>query len=239
MRKVVTIPFGGTETLIIASDNSGGIGMKKGDIVSVPYETTAYYSFRVAVMECIAAGGEPISVVLSNFCGDEAWEKLKNGIQRGLDELHLENVLITGSTESNFLLQQSAIGIMVLGRKLPGKIEVINMNEKSKIAIIGMPLVGNEVIEQDDQIAPLPLFQKTCKLEGVSVWPVGSKGILSELNRMFKNQRFLKDQVISDVDVMKSSGPATCYIVLYQENAETELKKWAGSYFHSVKIIGE
>lgn len=237
MRNVVTIPFGGMETLIIASDNSGGIGMKKGDIVSVPYEVTAYYSFRVAIMECIAAGGEPISVVLSNFCGDEAWEKLICGIQRGLGELHLETVSITGSTESNFLLQQSAIGIMVLGRKLPGKKEEINFNEKSKIAIIGKPLVGNEVIEQDGQIVPLPLFQKICRLEGAAVWPVGSKGILSELNRMVKNQTFLKDQVITDVDVVKSSGPSTCSIVFYQENVEVELKKLAGGYFHPVKIM--
>jgi hypothetical protein len=237
VRKVVTIQFGGTETLIIASDNSGAIGMKKGDSISVPYDTTAYYSFRVAAMECIAAGGEPLSVVLSNFCGDEAWKELERGIQRGIDELHLEHVLITGSTESNFLLQQSAIGIMVLGRKLHGKNEDISFNDESKIAIIGKPLVGNEVIGQDDQIAPLPLFQKTCRLEGITVWPVGSKGVLSELNRMCKNQTFFKDQVITDVDVTKSSGPATCFIVLYEENAEAELKKLTGSYFHPVTIM--
>lgn len=235
MRNVVTIPFGGAEPLIIASDNSGAIGIKEGDIVSVPYEVTAYYSFRVAVMECIAAGGEPIAVVLSNFCGDEAWEKLTCGIQRGLDELHLDHVSITGSTESNFLLQQSAIGIIVLGRKLPGKIEEFNLNEKSRVAIIGQPLVGNEVIEQEDQIVPLPLVQKICGLEGAAVWPAGSKGILYELNRMFKNQTFLKDHVFTDIDVIKSSGPATCIIVLYQD--ETELKKLAGSYFHPVRIM--
>jgi hypothetical protein len=237
MRNVVTIPFGGKETLIIASDNSGAIGMKKQDIVSVPYEVTAYYSFRVAVMECIAAGAEPISVVLSNFCGDEEWEKLTCGIQKGLDELHLDKVSITGSTESNFLLQQSAVGIIVLGRKLPGKIEEINMTEKSKTAIIGKPLVGNEVIEQAGQIVPLPLVQKFCKMEGVTVWPVGSKGILSELNRVVKNQKLVKDQVITDVDVIKSSGPATCCIVLYQENDEAELIEMAGGYFHPVKIM--
>ncbi|MFL6559685.1 MAG: ATP-binding protein, partial [Bacillus sp. (in: firmicutes)] len=64
MRDIVRIPFNGEDSLIIACDNSGAIGMKEHDLVRVPYETVAYYAFRVAVMECIAAGGVPISVLL-------------------------------------------------------------------------------------------------------------------------------------------------------------------------------
>jgi hypothetical protein len=235
MRNVLTLPFQGKNTLIIASDNSGAIGMKKNDLIIVPYETTAYYSFRVAVMECIAAGGEPISIVLSNFCGDEAWEQLTRGIQKGLNELDLK-VPITGSTESNFDMQQSAIGIIVLGKKTIGKTEP-HFNEQLKIAIIGLPLVGNEVIEQGEQIVPLPIFQKISRLEGITVWPVGSKGILSEMTKMFKDKAFIKEQVITDVDIEKSSGPATCFIVLFQESLETEVKKIAECYFHSVQIM--
>jgi hypothetical protein len=235
MRNVLTLPFQGKDTLIIAADNSGAIGMKRNDLVVVPYETTAYYSFRVAVMECMAAGGEPISVVLTNFCGDEAWDPLTSGIQKGLNELHLK-VPITGSTESNFDMQQSAIGIIVLGKKTIEKTEPL-FNEQSKLAIIGLPLVGNEVIVQADQIVPLPIFQKISRLEGITVWPAGSKGIFSELNKMFKHKEFLKDQVITDVDIEKSSGPATCFIVLFQESLETEVKKIAKSYFHSVEIM--
>jgi hypothetical protein len=234
MRNVLTLPLLGKDTLLITADNSGAIGMKKNDLIMVPYETTAYYSFRVAVMECMAAGGEPISVVLSNFCGDEAWDQLTSGIQKGLNELHLK-IPITGSTESNFDMQQSAIGIIVLGKKTIGKTEPL-FNEQSKLAIIGLPLVGNEVIDQEDQIVPLPIFQKICRLEGITVWPVGSKGILFELNKMFKNKGFIKNQVITEVDIEKSSGPATCFIVLFQESLETEVEKVAGSYFHSVKM---
>ncbi|MDR4947775.1 ATP-binding protein [Neobacillus cucumis] len=236
MRNVLTLPFDEAGNLIVASDNSGAIGMKKDDLVFVPYETVAYYSFRVAVMECMAAGGDPISVILHNFCGNEAWEKLTSGIQRGVGELQLKNVPITGSTESNFTMHQSAIGIIVLGKKQIGKMEEIIFNEQSKIAIIGNPLVGNEVIEQEDQIAPLPIFQKISRLEGIGVWPVGSKGIQFELNQMVKNKTFLKEQIITDIDIVKSSGPATCFLVTYQENREEEIKKLAGSYFHSVQI---
>lgn len=237
MRNALTIPFQGAGSIIIASDNSGAIGMKKDDHVNVPYETVSYFSFRVAVMECIAAGGKPNAIVLTNFCGDEAWEKLTNGIKKGIAELELKNVVITGSTESNFSLTQSAIGVIVIGQKPLENMEEKHFNESYKIAVIGKPLVGNEVIDQKDQVAPLPLFQKIRRLDGITVWPVGSKGILSELNRVFKNKPFLIDQVISDVDVGKSSGPATCFLALYGENLEREIKRLAGSYFHTVKIV--
>lgn len=237
MRNVLTIPFQGSGNLIVASDNSGAIGMKKDDLVFVPYETTAYYSFRVAVMECMAAGGQPVSVILNNFCGDEAWEKLISGIKKGLEELHLKNVMITGSTESNFSLMQSAIGVTVLGKKPLGKMSEIQFNKQSKIAIIGMPLVGNEVLEQEDQIAPLSLFQKISSLREVMVWPVGSKGILSELNQILKSQELLEDRVITVIDTLKSSGPATCFLVLFPENFEEEIKKMTGNYYYSVEII--
>src|SRR3954452_5049017 len=117
MRDIVRIPFNGEDSLIIACDNSGAIGMQEQDLVHVPYETVAYYSFRVAVMECIAAGGEPIAVVLHNFCENEPWDELVNGIEKGLRELKLSDVRITGSTESNFSLLQSALGLVVIGKK--------------------------------------------------------------------------------------------------------------------------
>lgn len=236
MRNVLTIPMEQTNTLIVAIDNSGAIGMKKDDLVHVPYETLAYYSFRVAAMECIAAGGEPTIVMLTNFCGDEAWEELTGGVKKGLEELQLNDMVISGSTESNFKLQQSAVGIMVLGKKSGQSEKEINYQESLKIAVIGKPMVGNEVVEQAGQIAPLLLFQKISRLKGVTVWPVGSKGILSEMNHIFKNRKISKDNVITAVDILKSSGPSTCFIVLYEEERETEVKYLAESYFHSVQI---
>jgi hypothetical protein len=236
MRDIITIPFHDKYSLIIASDNSGAIGMKEHDLVKVSYETVAFYSFRVAVMECMAAGGQPISVVLHNFCGNEPWEELLRGIKKGLLELGLKEVSITGSTESNFSLLQSAVGLVVLGQKPLGKTTEITFSDVLKFAVIGMPLVGNEVIEHEDDIVPLAVFQEICKIENVMIWPVGSKGILFEMNQMFGNERFLKEIVISNVDVVKSSGPSTCFIVVYQTGQEAELKKAAGGFFNSVKI---
>lgn len=222
---------------MIACDNSGAIGMKEHDSVAVPYETVAYYSFRVAVMECIAAGGDPISVVLHNFCGNKPWAELVSGIQTGLVELGLKEVPITGSTESNFSLLQSAVGLLVIGKRSNDILANIEFSEQLRFAVIGVPLVGNEVMEQIDKVVPLSIFQKICRLEKLIAWPVGSKGILYEMNQMFPNQRFTQEVVKTNVDILKSSGPATCFIAAFHSHLADKLKLLAGDYFHPVQII--
>lgn len=233
MRDVIRIPLQKENSLIIASDNSGGIGMKPGDLVHVPYEQVAYYSFRVAVMECIAAGGVPVAVVLHNFCGNEPWKDMLRGINRGLQELHLQEVSITGSTESNFPLSQSALGLLVLGQQ-PDIATEIPYRHPLRYAVIGSPLVGNEVIEKENQIAPLAVFQQICRLQHVLVWPVGSKGIQYELNQMDPEVAFNK--VTGDIDVVKSSGPATCFICAFPPDLEKTIKQLAAGYFHPLLI---
>lgn len=236
MRDTITIPLNNQESLIVASDNSGGIGMKAEDHVQVSYETVAYYSFRVAAMECIAAGGEPVSVVLHNFCGDESWSELVGGVQKGLAELNLEDIPITGSTESNFHLKQSAIGLVVLGKKPFDKKTEKYFSNDLKFAIIGKPLVGNEVIDLTHEVAPLSTFRKVSTLQDIMIWPVGSKGILSELNQMFPTKEFTKEMLDTNVDVLKSSGPATCFIIAFEQYQEEYLKRLADMYFHSIDV---
>jgi hypothetical protein len=236
MRDIITIPLNYEESFIISSDNIGGIGIKSYDQLKVSYDTVAYYSFRVAAMECIAAGGIPVSVVLHNFCGADTWSELIKGIQKGLAELKLTEVPITGSTESNFQLQQSALGLVVLGKKLLTKESDKNFTTNLMFAVIGKPLVGNEVIDHADQVVPLSLFRDVTQLEEIMVWPVGSKGILYELNQMFTNIEFTKDILSTTLDVLKSSGPSTCIIIAFDQDQEEALKKIAAGYYHSITI---
>ena len=236
MRDTITIPLNSQESLIIASDNSGSIGMKADDHVQVSYETVAYYSFRVAAMECISAGGELVSVVLHNYCGDDSWSELVNGVQIGLAELKLGDIPITGSTESNFQLRQSAVGLVVLGKKPLDKMTEKIFSNDLKFAIIGKPLVGNEVIDFPNEIVPLSTFREVSNLLDIMIWPVGSKGILFEFNKMFPSKEFSMEMLDTNIDVLKSSGPATCFIVAFEENQEEALKRLASGYFNSVTI---
>ncbi|MEH7389554.1 ATP-binding protein [Bacillus sp. JJ1503] len=238
MRDVLIIPFNGEESLVMASDNSGGIGLKEMDEVQVPYETVAYYSFRVAVMECMAAGGKPFAVTVQNFCGEHAWNLLMDGINRGIEELGLEGIQINGSTESNFSLVQSAVGLTVLGKVKNDTVDhSLKFSEETMVAVIGKPLVGNEVVELEAEVAPLSLFKQFCLLEGVILLPVGSKGILYEMNQLFVNRTFRETEIAADLDVKKSSGPSTCFLAAFSQEKKEDIKAAAGPYFHKVEVI--
>lgn len=234
MRDVLQIPFNSEEFVVIASDNSGAVGLKDADAVKVPYDMVSYYSFRVAAMECIAAGANPFAVTMQNFCGEEAWAALISGVEKGLRELALEEVSITGSTESNFALSQSAIGVTVLGktkRKMCGP----KYSDQMRMAVIGVPLVGNELVEREEEAAPLSLFKQICGLSDVVTIPVGSKGILFELNSLFSNKRFAAPEIHTSLDLLKSSGPSTCFIAAYPERKKDEVMALAGRYFYELR----
>ncbi|MFK3960840.1 ATP-binding protein [Pseudalkalibacillus hwajinpoensis] len=227
----------GHETLVITSDNSGAIGQKEHDHVSVPYEVVAYYAFRVAVMENIALGGVPVSVVMHNFCGEREWEALVSGVERGKRKLDFNHeITITGSSETNMPLLQSALGVVVLGnqkRELPEE----RLDEATKFAVIGKPLVGEEVVNEEAAIAPLGLFRWMSEQEGVqALLPVGSKGILYELNELVDGMEVGESMVCSAIDLRKSSGPATCFLVAYDGVVEEQLRERAGKHFNRVEI---
>lgn len=216
MRNAVVIPVSGEHSLVIASDNSGSIGMKENDAVRVPYETVGYFSFRVAVMELMATGAFPLSVVIHNFCGDEAWGGLVSGVKKGLAEAKVENVEITGSTESNFPLSQSAVGINVIGlaRKPVLQDDLPPLNGW-RVVLVGLPLVGMDVIEKAEFVAPLSLFKEIASLEDVYVWPVGSKGVLHELKRIIPH--IDEGTIDLGIDLHSSGGPSTSFLAIYPE----------------------
>lgn len=226
MRDALIIPINKQDCLVITSDNSGAIGMKKQDTVKVAYDVVGYFSFRVAVMECLAAGAKPIAVVIQNFCGNKEWAELVVGVQKGLAEIGLEGVQITGSTESNFPLVQSVVGLNVIGVKSLGEKKDVHFE---KVALIGMPLVGIEVIEKANEVVPLSLFYQMSLLEDIVVWPVGSKGVGHELKRLGLDAFDVSREVYS-----KSSGPATSFLVGYHKDEEEEIRKLAGQHFHAL-----
>ncbi len=237
MRNALLLPFSEEESIVVATDNSGAIGLKDMDEVHVPYKTVAYYCFRVAVMECLAAGGQPFAVVMQNFCGEAAWAELLTGIHRGLEELELDEVKISGSTESNFSMVQSAVSITVLGKKKNGQavnsVEDFNPKEMG-VAVIGTPLVGYEVIENEKYVVPLALMKQLSTRHDVITWPVGSKGIFYELSRMVPQRAINGTDIKTDIDIYKSSGPATCFIIVFPKRSYGEIKSVAGTYFQEI-----
>ncbi len=222
-----------TNELIIAADNSGAIGEKEADAVHVAYEVMSYYTFRVTYMELLAAGAYPSSIIMHNFNDEAAWSALIKGIKRGQEEVGLSDLKISGSTETNFSLSQSALGFVMLGQKEKPLAKALPKD--LDLSLIGYPLVGNDVLLYPEKVAPLSLFKELSELEGVVlVRPISSKGIAYEVNRQFnQHQVFYPDWI----DPYVSGGPATSFIVVYDKRVKETIQTIANQYISMTSPI--
>src|SRR5699024_12113624 len=97
-------------------------------------------------------------------------------------------------------------------------------------AVIGHPLVGNEVMGNKEKVAPLHVFQWFSKQEEVyKLLPVGSKGISYELKKIWGNHEISFSYAL---DVTKSSGPSTCSIVIYAKTMHEKMVNKASDWLH-------
>ncbi|MCA1062884.1 ATP-binding protein (plasmid) [Cytobacillus spongiae] len=234
-RDVIPLSISDEEELILASDCSGGIGMKEADGVTADPETVGYYCFRVAVMECLSVGAQLQAVQLLNFTSEDAWEEYTRGVKKGLMELGLDGIPITGSSESNMILHQSAIGITCIGKRKKLRHSFPTAADLA-YALIGTPLVGDEVIMQHTSVAPLSLFMRCVHHSSViDILPVGSKGVFRELSLLIEKP-VRREDITSSLNLDKSGGPATSFIISYNKEDEIDVKKFAIPFFHPLHL---
>jgi hypothetical protein len=236
MRDIITIRSSALDEIIIGTDNSGGIGTKEEDFVVAEDDLTAYFSARVALMEVMSAKGIPFSVLLHNFSGDDRWEPYCKGIERALTEAGAVDIPVSGSSESNFPLRQSALGVTVLGKR-----EISDADEPTLpqmgYAVIGQPLVGNLLLERMEKAAPLSLFSQCCQSPLIEdIIPVGSKGILEELKVISKNKELIGKHVSCSLDINISGGPSTCFIINFAEKNRYLVEGLTGNHYHPILI---
>ena len=236
MRDVLFLPlYDGTE-LVVAADGSAAIGEKEADVVRVPYDVVAYFAARVALMEVLSVGAKPHAVVLQNFVHDEAWETLCNGIRQTCRELHTD-IPIIGSSESNFPTLQSAVGITVVGTVQTVRKRVGITPPDAKFAVIGEPLVGDEVWKRKERVLPLSLFRELLRQTYIyEIVPIGSKGIYYELQQLLHDNGLSASSCSCALPLSASSGPATSVLISYQPHMEEEIKKIVNDLFFSIEL---
>ena len=211
MRNAIDIGNG----FIVTTDNSGGIGEKPRDIVAVADRVTAHFAARVTLLEQWASHAEPISILIHNFSGDASWGNYVAGVTDLFHEAGLEVPSISGSSETNMELVQSAMAVTLIGKKVEAPTKV-----KVSWFTYGTPLVGNEVRQRAKEIASVALIYEAMT-DGIvhQIWPVGSKGILEEFRLLTGNKEVCVETVL---DTAKSAGPSTVVILAVPE---TEIKK--------------
>ncbi|WP_456278487.1 ATPase [Bacillus sp. AK128] len=234
MRDGIYLQVESASEFVITADNSGGIGLKEQDFVQVPNEIVGYFSARVALMENLSLGGAPQAIILQNFSGDVVWEEYRKGIDRTLRELDLPSLPLLGSSESNFNLVQSALGLTIIGKRNE-KLKNNNTTEAADFAVLGTPLVGLDVITNQDQVLPLPLFNSLLSHEGIyEIVPVGSKGIQVEWDMLCQrnNLPWTNLETADGISLTQSSGPATCVLISYDPTQLNSIYNKTSRYFH-------
>lgn len=228
-RDLTLIDINDDQILVVSCDSSGGIGNKENDVVKAPPEIVGQLTTQVGLMEILAFGANPITIVdtLSVEMEDTGRRILK-GIKKALEPLKfdLDNV-ITGSTEENFPVTVTGMGITIIG--------IINkdkwkkpMTERGLIAaVVGVAKFGDEVLDDKGSIMDIQKLLELKEKDYIKeILPVGSKGILYELEQMAasNNIGFSLDHKQS-IDLKKSGGPSTCVIVSMEEGEYEKFKK--------------
>lgn len=226
-RDIVVIPGQNGHQTVIATDCSGACGSKALDVVSVSTELLAYYTARVAFMEILSVGAAPAAYTVSNFVKG-GYDNIHRGIGELLDELHLTNLQSITSSETNFEMVQSAVGISVVGTLSEPIDDDIN---GLSLACIGSPLVGDEVVQNTNgQLLEMDTFLRLRNdPKAAKLLPVGSKGIAYKIEKVFGAKA-----KACDVDLTKSAGPSTCVIIAYQKSDETHFATILKDLFHPI-----
>ncbi len=227
--------------LVIACDSAGGIGPKELDSVKVPGYVLGRFTARVALMELLAAGAQPV-VLVSNVCvePDPGGSEITQGID---EELRLAgmatNIAVTGSTEKNIPTKQTGLGVTVVGVARREGLKLGLARPGDRIFCIGIPKVGNEVNLDDPDIVTLQAVNtlRSCPEIG-DIVPVGSQGIRREAKELARTAGVgLHLEPVTGLDMDKSAGPATCAVFAASPNFSGEFEA-KGFVSQRVQAIG-
>ncbi len=231
----------GNKYIVISVDSFGGIGPKEHDVVRFPPEEWAIALLRVPLMEVIATGARPILVIDALGVEYEPTGKMViDALKRELARIGYPDMPMNGSTEDNIPVSSSAAGIVVLGEVEKERFYPGSSHIGDNLFVVGIPKSGpNEEVDlkNDPEIPDILDLMKFREMEGVhDILPVGSHGILYEAQELAKSAHlklFLSSDV--SVDIKKSAGPSTCFLISTSLEIE-KIKKVTGA---PINKIGE
>lgn len=232
-RDLTIIDITDTKRMVIACDSSGGIGNKVHDIVQVDPEIVGFYGAHVPLLELLATGAEPVTLI-NNLCVEmnDTGERIINGIRHSLEPLKLrDDIIITGSTEENIPVSQTGIGVTVIGLIDKDKWKVKSIESGDIMVLAGLPMVGDEVIQDEGKSSmSIDIMLRLLNQSYIKdILPVGSKGILYEMNIMASTNSLeysLSNE--NSLDLYRSGGPSTSVILSIEKDKIQDIKDLVG-----------
>ncbi len=240
-RDVLLFQLAHDEILVIGCDSAGGIGPNPLDKIKVSGFTLGKFTARTALMEVLAINATPVCIVDTlGVAPKPTGASILSGIRSEAKKAGLDPKLaVTGSTEKNIIVEQTGIGVTVIGTCSRLKLKIGTSLPGDVVVALGNPSVGNEVLpaEKERKIVDTTDILKIRELAYVhEVIPVGSTGIAHELKTLAQgsklNYTIVKQQ---EVDVNKSAGPATVALASLSESNVTNLMRQVNK---PIRVIG-
>jgi hypothetical protein len=225
--------------MVVGCDSAGGIGPKPLDKINVSGYTLGRFTARVALMEVLAVGATPVCLtntlsVEPDPTGLEILEGIKNEVK--LAQLD-PSLVIIGSTEKTVTVEQTGIGVTVVALTPKNRLKLGLSKPDDLIVAVGCPSAKNEVLpaEERGEVADMEDLLRLMKCDFVQeVIPVGSQGILHEVNVLAKDSGLRPKLAFSEAEIRKSAGPATAIVVSISKNALNQLSGLTSKPIHVI-----
>lgn len=230
-RDLLLFEFTTNEVLVVGCDSAGGIGPKPLDKLKVDGYILGKFTARAALMEVLSAGATLVCVVDALGVEPEPTGKeILAGIRAEAEKAGLDPKLaVTGSTEKNIVVEQTGIGVTVIGACSMGQLKIGTAQVGDVVVAVGVPSVAGEVLEAEKagtvaETVDVVALQKFGFVH--EIIPVGSTGIKHEVETLAAGAK-LKAKMVEQkaINVEKSAGPATVLLAALPENKVAELKK--------------
>jgi hypothetical protein len=218
-RDLTVVPLAGPNSLVIACDSCGAIGVKEGDVLKLPPRIAGKFTARVALTEVLCSGATPVTITNGAACEMEpTGREVILGIQEELRHAGLNDIVLTGSTEENFTTSMTALAITVIGVAKEGELKFGRAVKGDKLLLLGRPSVGAEV-DLDSAGFYAQIRQLLSMPDVREIVPVGSKGVAHEAETLAALNGMSYVPYETEIDTIKSAGPATCLLVLCTESS--------------------
>jgi hypothetical protein len=228
-RDPVLLRINKEQLLAVSCDAAGGIGSKPQDVVRAHPRIVGRMTTRVALMELLAIGADPV-ILVGTLCV-EPKPTARQVIKGMLDEVRyagLSNMRFLCSTEKNIVVGQTGIGVTGIGLVSPSKLKIGRCKPGDVIVAIGEPHVGKEVLagEKNRKLADTRDVCQIRKKPFVhEIIPVGSQGIFYEARTLAKDSKLtLRLNDSQEINLRKSAGPATVLLCAFAKESSRQME---------------
>ena len=223
-RDVVFLRIGGGRLLAFSCDAAGGIGSKPHDTVRAEPRLVGKLTTRVALMELLAVGADPIALVGTFPVEPEpTGNRLLAGMMQEVREAGLRNLRILCSSEKNVRVNQTGIGVTAIGLLSASNMKVGRCRVGDEVVAVGRPFVGQAVVraEENGWVAATVDVIKLRRSRLVhELIPIGSRGIFYEAGVVAEDSGLLFNALASGrIDLKKSAGPATVLLAVIRNGS--------------------